>query len=62
MTKIEILDKLMILKESLKGQADNHFKNCEDPNGYNFGYGQACEKYHEWVEQIYIELRDSMRR
>ena len=62
MTKLEILDNLQILKESLKGQAKNHFRQSDDPGDYDFGYGQACENYAERVESLYQKVKEDVER
>lgn len=54
MTKTEIKDQLMILRESMKGQSKQHTqKYAEDMTStYDFGFAQACEYYAERVSQL----------
>ena len=61
MTKLEITDKLLILKESLKGQAKNHFRQSDDPSDYDFGYAQACEHYAERLEDLYQKIKGDLK-
>ena len=56
MTKTEIKDQLLILKESLKGNAKNHFAISDEPNDYDFGYAEACERYAERIETLYNKI------
>jgi len=62
MTKLEILDNLQILKESLKGQSKNHYRKSDGPEDYDFGYGQACETYAERVESLYLKVKEDVER
>ena len=56
MTKAEIKDQLLILKESLKGNAKNHFARSDEADDYDFGYAQACERYAERIEALYEKV------
>jgi hypothetical protein len=54
MTKAELKDQLMILRESMKGKAKWHTeKYAEDmTSDYDFGFAQACEYYEERIRQL----------
>lgn len=53
MTKAEIKDQLMILRESMKGNAKLHTeKYAEDTSVYDFGFAQACEYYEKRIRQL----------
>ena len=60
MTKSEIMDDLLIIKESLKGNAKVHYSQSDDANDYHFGYGAACENYAERVERLDQKVRDDV--
>lgn len=64
MTKQEILDRLLILKENLKGTAKQRLKAwADDATDYDFGYGKACEYYAVKVGELYDDLKlDLMQR
>lgn len=61
MTKREISDKLLILRESLKGQAKNHYHNAEEINDYDFGYARACEKYAARIDELYLKVKEDLK-
>lgn len=61
MTKHEIVDRLLILKESLKGQAENHYRQSDEPSDYNFGYAQACEHYAKRVNDLYQKIKEELK-
>lgn len=57
MTKSEIADKLLIMRESLKGQAKNHYSMAEGEYNRDFGYAEACEQYAERIDELYQKVR-----
>lgn len=62
MTKVEIYDELMLIKESLKVQAKNHYHQADDPSDYNFGYAQACETYAERIESLFEKVKEDVQK
>ena len=61
MTKVDIADKLMILRESLKGQAKNHYRASDGEYNYDFGFAEACEKYAERIDELYQKVKGDLK-
>lgn len=61
MTKVDIADKLMILRESLKGQAKNHYRMADGEYNRDFGYAEACERYAERVDELYQKVKGDLK-
>lgn len=57
MTKLEIYDSLLIIRESLRLQAKNHYSQSDEPDDYHFGYAKACETYAERVESLFKKVK-----
>lgn len=62
MTKLEIYDSLLIIKESLKVQANNHYRQSDSANDYDFGYGQACETYGKRIEALFEQVKKDVEK